>query len=493
MLCPVCKLTPLTGRKATAKTCSAKCRSALYRDRKQKRDDTSQQAVTQRAETRAAESAEHRRPTLRDPDGRNLEQLVSTATARIVEAIQKHGLSSASSSLPTRRVDMRDQVTSQAPKLAVGYRLVLPARRPSDVPKLSPTRSRARAVAWYSLMPFEYSDDLRLCDGCWYRIVWIDAQGQRIRLQPGEPVPGLYYFVGPPQPSSHPAPHAPQPQDPETVQATPASPKAVNEPAITAGATQPNEAVVAQPAMSVAVPSGGLDDDIMAKLVDELCHAQQRDKAQAARQAQASDLADGSASLVFMLPPHPATAPPENWTRLLASFPPISVDESILLVDFVVHPEVMLQVKYEEQLAEASASRRPPPREPVTMVSHEYRQHLHALFTGQLVRPHFWARLLAIFEFVRKHGVEVLAHLPVPVPALPEAGRHWIEKAITSAPKRTYMHYVCARQDAMIDGLPLPVEPNVPLSSKERNQIRRTLEDLRAVMLFKQRTASTQL
>ena len=27
----------------------------------------------------------------------------------------------------------------------------------------------------------------------------VDAAGQRIRLQPGEPVPGLYYFVGPTQ------------------------------------------------------------------------------------------------------------------------------------------------------------------------------------------------------------------------------------------------------------------------------------------------------
>lgn len=493
MLCPVCKLTPLTGRKATAKTCSAKCRSALYRDRKQKRGDTSQQAVTQRAEMGTAGSADQRRPTLRDPDGRDWEQLVSAATDRIVEAIQKHGLPSASSGLATWRVDMRDQVTSQAPKRAAGYRVVLPARRPGDVAKLSPTRSRARDVAWYSLMPFEYPDDLRLCDGYWYRIVWIDAQGQRIRLQPGESVPGLYYFVGPAQPSSHAAPHAAQPQDAQTVQATPASPRVVNEPASTAGVTQPHEAIVAQPAMSATVPSRALDDDIMAKLVDELGNAQMRDKAQAARQAAASDKADGSASLVFMLPPPPAKAPPESWTRLLASFPPISVDESLFLVDFVVHPEVMLQVKYEEQLAEASARGLPPPREPVTMVSHEHRQHLHALFTGQLVRPHFWARLKAIFEFVRKHGVEVLAHLPVPIPALPEAERHWIEKAITSAPKRTYMHYVCARQDAMIDGLPLPVEPNVPLSSKERNQIRRTLEDLRAVMFFKQRAASTQL
>ena len=54
-------------------------------------------------------------------------------------------------------------------------------------------------------------------------------------------------------------------------------------------------------------------------------------------------------------------------------------------------------------------------------------------------------------------------------------------------PKRAYMHYVCARQDAMLAGQVLPLEPRVPLSSKERNQIRKMLEDLRAVMYVKGR------
>ena len=148
---------------------------------------------------------------------------MSAATARVVAAIQQLGALSPQPARDAWRVDIRDQVTSQAPKLAVGYRLVLAGQRESDAPMLSPKRSRVREVAWYTLTPFEYPDDLRLRDDRWYRIVWIDAQGHRIRLGPGESVPGLYYFVGPAQPgfgittvqqSAQQPAVAPIPQDP---------------------------------------------------------------------------------------------------------------------------------------------------------------------------------------------------------------------------------------------------------------------------------------
>jgi len=197
MLCPVCNKTPLTGRKATAKTCSTKCRSALSRQRKKQQRDTPQQEVRRTAGTGI--TARQRQHRARSSDTAKWEQLLSVATERIVEAIQKHGRSAAPRSMAMMRVDMHEQVTAQSPKLAVGYRLVLPARHAGDAPKWSPKRSRASNAAWYSLTPFEYPDDIRLYDGCWYRIVWVDAAGQRIRLQPGEPIPGLYYFVGPTQ------------------------------------------------------------------------------------------------------------------------------------------------------------------------------------------------------------------------------------------------------------------------------------------------------
>ena len=437
MLCPVCNAQPLKGRQTI---CSAKCRSAKYRQQKQKRD-ASQRAAGSRSKTAEARSPRERVTMA------NVEQLLSSEIDRIVTAIQQLAeLRGAAST--AHRVDLREQVTSQAPEGAVGYRLVLPSRVPGDGLRLSPRRSRSREVAWYTLSPFEYPDDLRLCDGHWYHLVWYDAQGRRMRPTAEQGIPALYYFLGPAQSGGQATADASQPKDAEAGQSSPGLDSLTS---VTTNSALPSDALTPQPATSPAAPS---------------------------------------ASLVFMLPPPPAAAPPKAWTQLLSSFPPITVDENILLVDFLLHPEVMLQVTYEEQLAEARARGLPPPREPVTMVGHEHRQHLHALFTSTLVPPHFWARLKAMFAFIRKHGVDVLAHLPVPIPALPESDRLWLEKAISSPPKRTYMQYVCARQEAMLDGQPLPVEPSLPLSSKERNQIRRALEDLRAVMLFKRRAES---
>lgn len=115
-----------------------------------------------------------------------------------MEAILKHGNASLSPIPNGFRVDLRTQVISQAPKQAIGYRLVLPGHCTGDGPKLSPKRSQKRAAAWYSLTPFEYPDDLRLRDGCCYRVTWIDAAGLRIRLKPEESIPSLYFFLSPP-------------------------------------------------------------------------------------------------------------------------------------------------------------------------------------------------------------------------------------------------------------------------------------------------------
>lgn len=211
---------------------------------------------------------------------------------------------------------------------------------------------------------------------------------------------------------------------------------------------------------------------------------------QAERPGSSGETVLDRSALVLMVPPTPTTAPPESWTRLLASYPPLTADENLMLIDFVAHPDLILQIRYEEQLAEAIASGRPRPREPITLISHETRQNLHELFTMHVLPSHFWSRCRAIFDYVRQHGVEVLAHLPVPLPPLPAPELRFIDTAVTSAPKRAYMNYVCARQDALLSGEPLPIEPSVPLSSKERNQLRKALEDLRAVMYFKGRATS---
>lgn len=501
MLCPVCKLNPLTGRKATAKTCSTKCRSTLYRERKQQQRDASRHAGSQAAGTMSATSGSASRRQRSSPSASPAKwaQLISSATDRIIEAIQKHGLPPAPRATDALRVDMRGQIISQAPKKAVGYRLVLPAHHGGHVPKLSPKRCRARQVAWYSLAPFEYPDDIRLCDGFWYRIIWIDEAGQRIRLQPGESIPGLYYFVGPPQLGGQASLGSPtatgglQSEDRPDISIKPADPhqppvaaERATPPPVAEAAAVPTPTQTTVPSAS-PVPGDGNDIDT---LVREFARASKLDQESTEQPDGLDESTLPPGSLIIMAPPPPATAPPESWTQLLASFPPLTADESLMLAAFVVHPELMVQIRYEEQLAEAKATGRPLPREPVTLIRQEARQNLRELFKNQLLPPYFWSRCRAIFEYVRQHGIDVLAHLPVPISGVSATEIRWIENAMTNPHKRAYMHYVCSRQDALLSGQALPTEPSVPISSKERNQVRKVLEDLRAVMYFKERVAA---
>lgn len=494
MLCPVCNENPLTGRQST---CGTRCRSARYRERQRQQRDTSQQPAQPDAATPV--SGRHQ-PQRRSSDAKKLEQLVSAAAARIVEAIEQQGDRTAQQARDAFRVNLREQLTSQAPKHAAGYRLVLPGRYAADPPRLSPKRSRSRDVAWYSLGPFEYPDDIRLCDGFWYRVVWVDAQGRRIRLRPGESVPGLYYFVGPTQPRSHisantgAATREPQPLGAANTPAS-QSPLKVG---TAATETRSTATVVETAPISAAVlPSAPSSE--YEELTDELLNQIARDvnaeidREEAARLKRLGQVSGGLAALVVGAPPPPAQAPPETWTALLASFPPITIDECVLLNTFVISPALMLQLRYEEQLAESKASGRPAPREPTTLISNDNRQHVHTMFTGRSLPPHFWSRCKAVFEYVRQHGVDALVHLPMPMPPLPKADQRWIEAAISRPAKRTYMHFVCARQDAQLSDQPLPAEPQVPLSSKDRNQIRRAMQDLRAVMFFKRSVASQKV
>ena len=555
MLCPVCNKIPLTGRKSTAKTCSTKCRSALSRQRKKQQRDTSQQAVKRTAGTGIA--ATQRQLRSRSSDTVNWEQLISVATERIVEAVRTHGISAAPRPMDAMRVDMRAQVTAQAPKLAVGYRLVLPARHTGDPPKWSPRRSRTSNAAWYLLTPFEYPDDIRLGDGCWYRIVWIDAAGQRIRLQPAEPVPGLCYCVGPmqladkastsspvaacgmpaqdaqdtPKPTNTCPPTLAQEQsspagaceiprqgaqdisprpantDPSTVPAEQSSPAAACEippqgaQDIPANPTNQDPSTVApeQTTPSVTIETAAMPapqpvitpfappeprDDIEA-LASEFARASELDRERALRLGNTGETEIPPGSLVFMVPPPPTTAPPKSWIRLLMSHPQLSGDESAMLTTFIMSPELMIQIRYEERLYDAKANGLDLPREPVTLIRQEARRNLHELFRDRVFPPRFWVLCNEVFDYARQHGVEVLAHLPVPPALLPSAERQWIETAITNLPMRTYMNYVCAWQDALLHRQAVPVEPSVPLSAKERKQIQKILGDLRAVMYFR--------
>lgn len=195
-LCPVCNENPLKGKQ---QACSSACRTAKHRrnsvpdtghtatprtpPQQRNRKQTQSPRRAKAAPTSAADFAQ---------DGSLPSSVAERLLVAIVELRTAVGRTGSE-----RRIDMKTQITAQAPPGAVGYRLVLPYRKPGVPPSFAPRRRNGAPRAFYALAPFEYPDDLRLCDGRWYRIVWIDSQGQQVRTLAGCPVPGLRYVVGP--------------------------------------------------------------------------------------------------------------------------------------------------------------------------------------------------------------------------------------------------------------------------------------------------------
>jgi len=198
-LCPVCNKTPLKGKQ---QACSSACRTAKHRA--QQAPETGHTGTPRTAPKQQTQRnmKQERRPRLAkvehagDADLSPAHTLPSSVAVRLLLAIAELRTAVGSASTEAR-IDMRTQITAQAPPDAVGYRLVLPHREPGVPPSFSPRRRNGTSYAFYALAPFEYPDDLRLCDGRWYRIVWIDSQGQQVRALAGCPVPGLRYVVGP--------------------------------------------------------------------------------------------------------------------------------------------------------------------------------------------------------------------------------------------------------------------------------------------------------
>jgi hypothetical protein len=82
----------------------------------------------------------------------------------------------------------------------------------------------------------------------------------------------------------------------------------------------------------------------------------------------------------------------------------------------------------------------------------------------------------------------VLDCLPTPLPPLPDAEKERLQRAFSNPRQLAYLHYVYEWQESLMRSLPLPREPDTTLSSKERNQLRWMMRDLRAVMFFEKQT-----
>src|SRR5690349_5248000 len=135
MLCLYCKREIPPERAVTARYCNTKCRSGAYRQRKREppNEGGPSASIPLPTETKPAQDSVQAAAVLDE-----LKRLMNDGVERIVRAIE--GTSMQSQRAARTKVDLRQQVLSQSPAQAAGYRLVLPARQGSIMPLFAPRR-----------------------------------------------------------------------------------------------------------------------------------------------------------------------------------------------------------------------------------------------------------------------------------------------------------------------------------------------------------------
>ncbi len=162
--------------------CDSTCRANACRERKQKES-------TPPPKTRGSERSRRKSLAAQTPaDGHNSAPDNSRKHQRLAP-------------IPTERIPMQQQLLMQAPEGATAYRLVLPPFLGDRMPRFSPPIDEKGQIRSYSLSPFEQPDDIHLFDGQMYRVLWIGASGQLLPPKQNDSLPGLRFWLGPPEPS----------------------------------------------------------------------------------------------------------------------------------------------------------------------------------------------------------------------------------------------------------------------------------------------------
>ncbi len=184
--------------------------------------------------------------------------------------------------------------------------------------------------------------------------------------------------------------------------------------------------------------------------------------------------------------------PQEEWEKLLSRFPAMSREINELLIAFVMQPEYMTQLIYEEKLADATVRGFPIPKQPRTHLPQRESDAIHGTLNKPFLPSYFFPLCKAAFAHVRRFGTDQLATLPVPMFPLTLEMQRRMERLFNNPAKRAYLQYCFDWQTAVLDDHDPPSEPKVNLSAKECREFITMMQDMRYVSLFKKLTKANE-
>lgn len=443
---------------------------------------------------------------------------------------------------------------AQAPVGATGYRLVLLGRDEWDVPRILPGPAPDGAMRFWRLLPFELPDDIRLRDGMAYRLLWVNEQGGHVGPTGNSSLPGLHFFLGPPEPP-HPSkppneeglriassdsgtpepPREPplQPQPDEVLTSATSATEVSEKESLPTGDSAidttggsamanlglgPDVPTEDNTAQSDAAQPGAVSgnapatEDFLADPKNEVATAisepetRSDDPESDAVPAQPAIGSSGAERNEIDAAPSapssdPATAPSsaptparEPTSCVPLCEPPLTDDEITELTRIVLHSERFALFMYEAACIHARRKGAPPPQAQLLDLGVDEQKRVRRIAQDTRLRS-ATADLLSAWFQLRRAGAEKMRDLPPPFSSVTEAEISAVA-ALTTDPERfKYAMYRHARFAALYLEEKLPEHPQTSLAAKERAAVRKLLHDIRLLVMFEEavrRLASPQ-
>lgn len=515
MQCQQCDKTFLASRPSVRKYCDAACRAKAYRARKRSARTPSrgEETATTGSSTGQKSKVEEQRW-----DGRVPKRKVSQAVRSVRER---------------SRVAFDEQVLSQAPADAVGYRLVLPVGDAHESPRIVPEATGPGALPYWRLHPFDLPDDLRLRSGRRYRLLWVDARGARLPPDASRYLPALRFFLGPPD-AQQLAPDAKQPRSSRIGRQRRESRLAADKPSPSnpsAEVVEPEPVASMLDLTSLEIPasSAPMHEEDAALRQDTVSTAASTTAATVSAEPRVSELeTPASAASVALTAPMPVSPSADAKTKQIedasasptiehaeqhaatdlspsnesaaidrapqrAIFdensiipecsPPLSPQEIRSLIRIVLHTEQCAALQHEIDCMHARLRAQSPPPSPEFHLREEVRDQIRSVVQDARLAPAA-IKLYTAWLHYHAQGPAVMARLPAPFVSLTFADAERIISVLNNAPRRAYAEYVLARVMALHQGQPEPPQPTSDLPSKVRRHIRELFSDARLVVLM---------